>query len=708
MGAYSGSGGRDKTWIHPTALFFFLFILNAFLVSPFIGWYDSGEMVAATLCLGISHPSGQVLFHLLGKIFILLPFGTPAFRLGLLSVFCSSIASVLFWHLCLRISGFLMPDLENSDKYYSKLKKWLFALTLIWNLSLPWWRYSLVPLVYALHLLLALLVLWAVSLEKPAKWLLAFFIAGLATVFRPTQYFALPFLGLAFILDGSGKNLKSPKMMMGVISVFFLGQSTFLYLPLRSALHPAMAYTELTRVIPFLRHLFALRFSHYIGGGSGSHILPVLRQMGSHLWTDLTPIGIGLILFGLVTAWIRRKTIPAFLWIALGWGLMEALFVFTIPFPTFESHQVLLGWVFSGLFASAGLSRLFEKSHGENSGVKPRLYHPSIIFFILVLWLVTQAGSIRHLAERKNGRGAQDYAKNLLTIMDPKALYVPTEENEYFPVVGTQQSFHFREDVTVIEPGSDPDEMGRLIKEALTQGRSLYVTRKWDLPPGWTYEAKGPLLQVASQGTTQPEKTIPIGKPLAQWGNVLLQAVALRPSTVQPGGMVEITYLWGRGGLQGGEEKTAEGTSSVLAIFTDEKGGYWMKNGVFWLHDIHEPFGLSFSRMGKGRFYSERRILFIPSDFPVGNYRLMVGLQKQALKSTYGRESYQGEFYERNEFQNLEKFMGRGAKGALVQFSAGQNGLDEKGFWKVSESLNPAMNQSFAPAAVLKIDSNGK
>src|SRR6185295_18693382 len=78
------------------ALFLVLLLLNAFLVSPYIGWYDSGEMVGVTACLGISHPSGQVLFHLLGKIFLLFPFGTPAFRLGLLSVVCSALAAVLF------------------------------------------------------------------------------------------------------------------------------------------------------------------------------------------------------------------------------------------------------------------------------------------------------------------------------------------------------------------------------------------------------------------------------------------------------------------------------------------------------------------------------------------------------------------------------------------------------------------------------------
>ncbi len=707
MGIFFRCRGNKNSWIHPAALFLGLFVLDAFLVSPFIGWYDSGEMIATTLCLGISHPSGQVLFHLLGKLFLLLPFKTPAFRLGLMSAFCSALASVLFWNLCLKISVSLAPRSRKWEEFFPKLKVWLIILVLAWSLSLPWWRYSLTPLIYALHLLLALLILWAISLEKPAKWLLAFFLAGLATVFRPTQFFSLPFLGLAFILNGWRNSSKPPKTVIFIIGAFFLGRSTFLYLPLRSALHPTMAYADLTSFTTLLKHLFALRFSHYVAVISLSNIQTVLKQMFSHFWTDLTPLGIGLILAGLVLAFVRRKAIPVFLWIALGWGAMEGFFVFTIPFPTFESHQVLLGWVFSGLFAGVGLFCLFEKCYGRNIRRKSFLLNPHIVTFLLVCWLVVQLGSIGHLFERKSERGAQDYAKNLLTIMDSKALYLPTEENEYFPIVGFQQSFDFRKDVEVVEPGSTPSDIAPRIRAALTQGRSLYVTRKWDLPPGWAYSAKGPLLQVASQESLQIEETIPFGEPLAQWGNILLEGVTVNPGVVQPGGMVEITYLWARTNFQGEQVKKASGTSPVVALFIDESGRFWMKDGVFWLHDIHEPFGLSFGRLRKNRMYRETRILFIPSDFPQGKYHLVVGLQKEAPKRLPGMESYQYEFYERGDFQNLEKFIGRGENGALVQFSAGQNGMGKNDFWPVLESQKPVLNGCFAPVADLKIKTVG-
>lgn len=479
-------------WARGSALFGGLVLLNAFLISPYISWYDSGEMVGTTVCLGISHPSGQVLFHLLGKLFLLLPFGTPAYRLGFLSTVCSALASVLFWVLSCRLARQVAGT--SDSRISPMLKTWLALLAAAWSLSQPWWRYSLTPLVYALHLLLGLLLLWALSLDKPGKWLLAFFILGIATVFRPTQFFALPFVGLGFIWEGVRYRKLSVKTFLLLAPFFGLGQSTALYLPLRSALRPAIAYADLTHPMVFIRHVLAMKFSQYVGTVSASTILETSRQMGSHLWNDLTPLGVALLLWGAGFVYGKRRGIPLFFWVALGWGIVEALFVFTIPFPTFESHQVLLGWAYSGLlavFPLAWVEMFFKKSS----------LRPIFVSVLLTAFLLAQFSQVGHFWERKKERGAEDYARNLLRIMNPHALYVPAEENEYFPVVGYQQSFGFREDVGVIEPGANPSSVGAEIRDGLKQDRPLYVTRQWVLPPEWSYRDWGPLMAVVPNGS---------------------------------------------------------------------------------------------------------------------------------------------------------------------------------------------------------------
>src|SRR5581483_9700726 len=476
MGRAARHSRARTSWTWSIPLFLGLLFTNVFLVSPYIGWYDSGEMVGTTVCLGISHPSGQVLFHLLGKIFLLLPWGTVAFRLGLMSAVCSALASVLFFDLACRLAEKLASAKKGTIP--NDLKRWMLLLTLAWSLSLPWWRYSLTPLVYALHLLLALLLIWAVRSDKPGKWFLAFFILGVATVFRPTQFFVIPFVGLAFLLEWKRLPRKTIKNLILPLPFWGLGRSTALYLPLRSALHPEMAYGELTDLKSFFHHVMALKFSKYVGAVSFNTVFEIFRQMAFHFWSDLTPLGVALLCLGFVYLLVKHGKIPVFLWIGLGWGLLEVLFVFTIPFPTFESHQILLGWVFSGLVAALGLIWIDQKMRAV---LVRRLW----VELILVAFLLAQFSQIGHLWDRKKEQGAEDYARNILALMEPGALYVPSEENEYFPVAGYQQSFAFRKDVDVIEPGIDPARIAPKIKMGLSQGRPLYVTRRWALPPGY-------------------------------------------------------------------------------------------------------------------------------------------------------------------------------------------------------------------------------
>jgi len=666
------------------ALFTALLLLNACLISPYLAWYDTGEMVGATACLGISHPSGQVLFHLLGKCFLLLPFSTPAWRLGFLSTACSALASFLFWRLACRLS----PKRETH--------RWMLILSLIWSFSLPWWRYSLVPLVYSLYLLIALFLLWLLGTEEESgqnrrrEWLFLFTL-GAGVVFRPTIFFALPFAGILLLRKGRNNGEGNIKRLAAVVSFFLLGWSTALYLPLRSALKPSIAFADLTRIIPFMRQVLALKFSHYVGIVSLQNIHIVFSQMAAHYWTDLTPLGLILVLVGLYATIRSRGETPAFLWAALGWAALETLFVFTIPFPTFESHQVLFSWAVAGLFAAFGLGWM-------EPFISKRPMRRNLVWLILSGWAVVQAFSLGHLWDRRMDRSAEDYARDLLTLMGKDALYYPSEENEYFPLAGYQESFSFHRGVDLIEPGTPPSRVAPLIQSALTSGRRFFVTRPYPLPPGYSFETWGPLYRVV-WGNIPELPTMPLTKdsPLAAWHQVELKKLEVIPSDVEAGGILTLHYLWDRRGP--GPE---DGAAQVMVLFLDEKGNYPLKDGVFWLHDIHEPPLYSFSRLQRGKTYDEERVLMVPSDFPPGMYQVVVALQKMPAEIRSGQESFRQEFYERASAQNLEKFTGRGENQSLVQFSVGAGKAGDD-FWPATEGIVMPGDSRFAEAGTVRI-----
>jgi hypothetical protein len=282
--------------------------------------------------------------------------------------------------------------------------------------------------------------------------------------------------------------------------------------------------------------------------------------------------------------------------------------------------------------------------------------------------------------------------------MQTGALYVPAEENEYFPVVGFQQSFRFRTDIQVMEPGSDPKVMEKNIRLSVVEGRSLYVTRKWPLPAGWRYEPRGPLLRVTSEPLSSEAGKEPKTSPEVSWERIGFSSVCIKPSEVQAGGWAEIDYNWVRQGKSAADESRA-----LIALFVDDEGNYLLKNGVHWLHDIHALSPGWISLMKPGRMYTEKRILFIPSDFPPGHYRLAVGLQKNAPERVKGTEAFNLEFYEREEEQNLQKFMGRGGEEGLIQSSPLTTQGTAEGLRMVTQSAKPLRDPRFAVVAELDI-----
>src|SRR5579872_2275646 len=71
------------------------FLVYGLTLQPSVGGGDSGELVAAACARGVAHPPGYPLHALLGGLFALLPVGSPAWRVNLLSAACDAAAAAL-------------------------------------------------------------------------------------------------------------------------------------------------------------------------------------------------------------------------------------------------------------------------------------------------------------------------------------------------------------------------------------------------------------------------------------------------------------------------------------------------------------------------------------------------------------------------------------------------------------------------------------
>ena len=73
-------------------VFLFSFLLYLKTMAPTVSFWDTGEFIASSYILGVPHPPGAPLYVLLGRVFALLPFGEPAWRIVLMSALSSALA----------------------------------------------------------------------------------------------------------------------------------------------------------------------------------------------------------------------------------------------------------------------------------------------------------------------------------------------------------------------------------------------------------------------------------------------------------------------------------------------------------------------------------------------------------------------------------------------------------------------------------------
>lgn len=200
---------------------------------------DSGEMVAASFCLGIAHPPGYPLFCLLGRLFSFLPLGQPAFRFNLLAA-VFGLFSLMFLFDLSYLS--LRKRMFFEGGFTPKIGLWLSIgtpLFLFVNNDFFSQCMTAKGAVYTLTLLflsgtLDLYVRDRLGLAPKALAPFLFFITGLGLAHHwQTQILWVPFVVFWIYRRKEPWNAKT---FFRAFTLTLVGLSLYLYLPLRGAL----------------------------------------------------------------------------------------------------------------------------------------------------------------------------------------------------------------------------------------------------------------------------------------------------------------------------------------------------------------------------------------------------------------------------------------------------------------------------------------
>lgn len=324
---------RDlKTWL-PIAAFvsgLALPLLVYYLtLAPDLTWAhgsDGGDLIVAAYTLGVSHPPGYPAYTLLAHLFTLLPWGSVAFRVNLLSAMGAAVAA---GGVALTVSA-----LSARERKWDVL---LGAVVAAWELAfMPLlWSQAVMAEVYAVHAAFVALTIWlALRMNnRPTTWaaLILGFVWGIAFGFHLTSIFLLP-----IIIWGLSKHIEKTKTFRLWISLllgFGIASLQWLYIALRAG-RGAVTWGNPTTLDGWWWLISGSLYRGYVFSFPLERWLTRVSYLAGSLLTGLGPIAV---LFGLV-GWAFLARRRSGLVLALGITAIASA-AFAISYNTSDSYN---------------------------------------------------------------------------------------------------------------------------------------------------------------------------------------------------------------------------------------------------------------------------------------------------------------------------------------------------------------------------------
>ena len=571
-GAHGGTAREARVLFVAAALpSFALYVLT---LAPTVTAEDSGELITSAHTLGVAHPPGYPLWCILGKVSTLLPFGSIAWRVNLLSAVLGALSVGLLAVLAFGLTRGFGVSLASA---------------LAFAVSRDFWGQAVIAEVYTLNVLAILLMLWLVLSydedRQTGRLYLAAVIAGLGLSNHSTMGPLIP-LFFGWVLVREPRLLLRPVLLLNLAASFLLGLSIVLYLPIRSAVDPVMDWGNPETLSATLDHLLRRDYTETrvtaprTIARQAALALNLIRVSAA----QFTPFLVPLVLLGALECFRRRRasffllapllvlTSYGFVWLLNRTPGREHFYLSRVFF--LPAHAVAALWIAMAL--RAGSLWLGRKLDGRLF-LKPLLVGVGALLVLLPL--------LTHF--RRNDRSgdylAYDWCRNILESLEPDAIIVPTADHSTFPLIYLQAVEGLRPDVTIADkygyiddavfrdlfrgkaPPPFPPPVGGTRKEKERylieySGRPVYFTSKRNL-------AGLPAYELVMHGLVFEAVRKSEGKPDLEEERRLWERTAFRPGSLGrppgdfPSDLILSDYHYARGRhalLHGHEDEALE------------------------------------------------------------------------------------------------------------------------------------------------------
>jgi tetratricopeptide (TPR) repeat protein len=250
---------------------FISFGVYLWTMAPTVNFGDSGDFISSAYTLGLPHPTGYSAYILLAHLISYLPIGNIAFRINLLSSFFASLAVMMAYFITRKVTFFNHEGLKGRKnpqitQITLDFKKIQFIIpsvvaALILAFSPVFWSQAVIAEVYTLHIFFLLLMILAL-LE--ANFLIFAFIFGLSLTNHLTSILILPTLAWWLVIKRGTLSFKK----ISLAGVFFLlGLLPYLYLPIRSLMHPTLDWANPITIERFIYYVTGRQYQYLISSG---------------------------------------------------------------------------------------------------------------------------------------------------------------------------------------------------------------------------------------------------------------------------------------------------------------------------------------------------------------------------------------------------------------------------------------------------------
>ncbi|MFH1824691.1 MAG: DUF2723 domain-containing protein [Candidatus Firestonebacteria bacterium] len=405
-----------------TILFLFIFSIYLFTLAPTVSFRDTGDLIASSYTLGISHPSGFPLFMLLGKIFTYLPAGTIAFRINLMSALFSSLT-------CL----FVFLTINN-------LTKNLFigvTATIFLGFSLTFWTYAEIGEKYSLYAFLSSVLIYLGVVLKKKLVVLYVFLFGLSlTHHLAIIIFLVPLIYLVY------KRIDKrffKKNYIAILIAFIIPLLLYLYLPLRAATDPLLNWGKPDSFERFIAHLTGKDYRYAMFSTNVFELIVRFKdQVIMNFVREFTIIGFILGILGCLYLFFKNKIIGIFLSLVICFNVLIFINYNILDLQNIGTYYLPAFIVFS-IWIGAGIIWLTEKTKFKKT-----------FSVVLLIFSISFIFNNFNMANRRNDYLNYDFGSNLIKSVENNSILMVNGDMPLFPLWYLQYVEGYNKNICII------------------------------------------------------------------------------------------------------------------------------------------------------------------------------------------------------------------------------------------------------------------